>query len=71
MSIGMTTKAKQKKVTIAKNIFSILRLNKALICFSPMNKMEIKNNKIRSFLNEPQGVSFIASPKQPQSVTLL
>ena len=56
---------------MAKNIFSILRLNKALMCFSPMNKMEMKNNRMTSFPNDPQGVSLIASPKQPQSVTLL
>ena len=30
-----------------------------------------KNKRIISFVKDSHGVSFIASPKQPQSVTLL
>ena len=71
MSVGMKNKSKKKKVIIAKNIFSILRLNNGLICLSPIKRIEIKNINIKSFINEPHGVSLIASPKQPQSVTLL
>ena len=35
------------------------------------NKIAIKNKRIISFPNDCQGVNFTASPKQPQSVTLL
>ena len=33
--------------------------------------IEEKNKRTTSFVNDSHGVSLIASPKQPQSVTLL
>ena len=39
--------------------------------FKLINKITIKANRTISFVNDSQGVNFKASPKQPQSVTLL
>ncbi|GAA4112675.1 hypothetical protein GCM10022393_11230 [Aquimarina addita] len=42
-----------------------------VIYFLPKNNSNININKITSLVNDSQGVNGNASPKQPQSVTLL
>ena len=60
----------EDKVAIPVVIPPIIEEPNGFILFLKTNKITIKNNKTRSLQNDCQGVSFTASPKQPQSVTV-
>ena len=55
---------------IIKDVF-ILFENNALMFFTPINKIKMRPISSTFFQNVSHGVNLIASPKQPQSVTLL
>ena len=55
---------------IIKDVF-ILFENNALMFFTPINKIKMSPIRSTFFQNVSHGVSLIASPKHPQSVTLL
>ena len=52
-------------------IYNNLLLKSGLIYFKPIIIITIKTSKITSFVKDSHGVNLIASPKHPQSVTLL
>jgi hypothetical protein len=49
-------------------MFCTLLVNNGLPTFDWKNKIKIKKSKTMSLVNDCQGVSFKASPKQPQSL---
>ena len=55
---------------IIKDVF-ILFENNALMFFTPINNNKMRPISSTFFQNVSHGVSLMASPKQPQSVTLL
>ena len=56
---------------ILQKLLRVFLEKKGCINFLPKKSIKIKTSRITSFVNDSHGVSFMASPKQPQSVTLL
>ena len=61
----------QPNVAIQVKIAFFSALKIGFTYFIPTTKTRINTSKIMSLVKDSHGVSFTASPKQPQSVTLL